>query len=118
MEEEQLMEEEELEERVEPKEDPAEGVKGGTAWKIAKIHQRLGHPTKATLVKMLTLAGASKETLKAAEAHQCPTCETVAPPDRYPKVNPFVRTSIFGKEVHLDSSTCMTSRASCMWHFQ
>ena len=86
--EEQLMEEEEIEEQVAKTDEEQEGEevlkKGGEA---AKIHQWLGHPTKATLVRMLTLAGASKETLRLAADYKCPVCQA--------------QTDIFGKEVHL-----------------
>ena len=103
--EEQLMEEEEKEEQeLEEEANGQEGEekKGSEGWRVAMIHQRLGHPTTATLVRMLTLAGASKDTIKIAENYKCPICQKVAPPDRYLKVNPFTRTSIFGKEVHID----------------
>eukprot|EP00434_Breviolum_minutum_P025436 symbB.v1.2.022474.t1/scaffold1996.1/size93170/9 len=35
--------------------------KGSVKWKVRALHQRLGHPTKATLRRMLVLSGAPKE---------------------------------------------------------
>ena len=68
LEEEQFMEEEEQEEQKEEEVVGQEEMpRGGEAWKVAKIHQRLGHPANATLVRMLTLAGAPKSAIKIAE---------------------------------------------------
>ena len=102
--EEPMMEEEEQEEQEEHHEEieEEEMKRGEKGWKVVKIHQRLGHPSKATLVKMLTLAGAPKEMVELAGRYDCPTCAQVSAPSRYPKINPVTRTSVFAKEVHLD----------------
>lgn len=49
---------------------------------VARVHQRLGHPTKQALVRMLKLSGAPKKTLDCAKNYQCPVCESKAPPDK------------------------------------
>ena len=104
MPEEPMMEEEEREEQEEPHEEieEEEMKRGARGWKVAKIHQRLGHPSKATLVRMLTLAGAPKEMIELAGRYDCPICAQASAPLRYPKINPVTRTSVFAKEVHLD----------------
>ena len=71
-------------------------------WRIEQLHQRLGHPTNRTLSKMLSLAGASKETVEKAMNYECPTCQETQPPGRYLKASPELRTTIFGKELHCD----------------
>ena len=100
--EEEFMEEEEMEEQEEEAEEGKEIKKGSTEWKVAQVHQRLGHPTRQTLVRMLSLAGAPKSVITVAEQYQCPVCDAVAAPGRYPKQKPTMRPTTFGKEVHLD----------------
>ena len=92
-EEEQPIEEGLIEERTEQK---------GKAWKLQKVHERLGHPTNETLSRMLSLSGADKETVEAARELQCPVCQEVAPPGRYLKQRAEVRPTVFGKEIHCD----------------
>ena len=74
--------------------------KGSAGWKVAQVHQRLGNPTTATLVRMQSLA--ISLTWPPVISYKCPVCTTVAPPDRYPKANPNPRPTAFGKEVHVD----------------
>ena len=104
--EEGFMEEEEAEEQQgqgEGQEEEDQVVKKGSAqWKVIQIHQRLGHPTPAALVRMLSLAGAPKQVIELAGEYQCPACQATAAPSRYPKLNPQVRPVVFGKEVHID----------------
>ena len=76
--------------------------KGSTHWKIQLLHQRLGHPTNATLAKMLSLSGAAQEVVKAAQSFECPTCQEVAAPGRYMKQRPDLRPTVFGTEIHCD----------------
>lgn len=45
---------------------------------VARVHQRLGHPTRDALVRMLKIAGAPKETLDCAKQFSCPVCESKA----------------------------------------
>lgn len=80
--EEDFMEEEEVEEQKMEVEG-REVKKGSAEWKVAQVHQRLGHPTRATLVRMLSLAGAPKHVIETAENYKCPTCEAVTAPGRY-----------------------------------
>lgn len=69
---------------------------------VAKIHQRLGHPSRATLLRMLKLAGAPKETIEEAKTFQCPVCQSKAPPEKPYLQNPRVRPAGFNVEVHVD----------------
>ena len=69
---------------------------------LSKLHRRLGHPSNTTMAKMLSLAGASKEMVRKAENHHCPTCQEIAPPGRYLKQKPETRPVTFGLEVHCD----------------
>eukprot|EP00435_Cladocopium_sp_Y103_P070035 s255_g34.t1 len=96
--------EEEDQEGRESQEQEEEGPseRKSEAWKLQKIHERLDHPTNETLGRMLSLAGASKETIEAARELQCPVCQEVAPPGRYLKQRAEVRPTVFGKEVHCD----------------
>ena len=76
--------------------------KGSVRWKVRALHQRLGHPTKATLRRMLVLSGASKEVIHEAENYDCPVCLETAMPGRYLKQRAEVRPVSFGKELHCD----------------
>ena len=76
--------------------------KGSVKWKIRALHQRLGHPTKATLRRMLVLSGASKEVIHEAENYDCPICLETAMPGRYLKQRAEIRPVTFGKELHCD----------------
>ena len=76
--------------------------KGSVKWKVRMLHQRLGHPTKATLRRMLVLSGASKEVIHEAENYDCPICLETAMPGRYLKQRAEVRPVTFGKELHCD----------------
>ena len=66
------------------------------------MHNRLGHPTNATLSKMLSLAGATRETIQLAQQFQCPTCQETQAPARYLKASAEMRTTIFGRELQCD----------------
>ena len=92
--------EEDLEEEQE--EEKVAKVEKPQTWRIKQLHQRLGHPTNRTLSKMLSLAGASKETVEKVMNYECPTCQETQPPGRYLKASPELRTTIFGKELHCD----------------
>ena len=72
------------------------------SWKIQQLHNRLGHPTNATLSKMLSLAGATRETIQLAQQFQCPTCQETQAPARYLKASAEMRTTIFGRELQCD----------------
>ena len=80
---------------------PGDG--GGAAREtVVKIYQRLGHPARATLLRMLKLAGAPKETIEEAKTFQCPVCQSKAPPDKPYLQNPRARPAGFNVEVHVD----------------
>ena len=102
--EEQFMEDEqEFEEEEEGVEDEKDSAEDKTKkWKIAQLHRRLGHPTNNTLAKMLQLSGANVEMINMSKTYKCPTCQQVSAPGRYPKQTPVPRTTMFGREVHLD----------------
>ena len=76
--------------------------KGSTLWKIKMLHQRLGHPTNDTLVRMLSLSGASPETVQTAKVYECPVCQETSAPGRYLKQRPDLKPVIFGKVLHCD----------------
>ena len=69
---------------------------------VARVHQRLGHPTREALVRMLKLAGAPTETLECAKRFRCPVCESKAPPDKPFLQRPRQRPAGFNIEVHVD----------------
>ena len=83
-------------------EDAEKIKKGSVKWKVRALHQRLGHPTKATLRRMLVLSGASKEVIHEAENYDCSVCLETAMPGRYLKQRAEVRPVSFGKELHCD----------------
>ena len=102
--EEQFMEDDQelVEEDEEKGEEEDEGGGDQRKWKIAQLHKRLGHPTNNTLAKMLQLSGASQDVILRAKSYKCPVCQQVSAPGRYPKQTPVPRTTMFGREVHLD----------------
>ena len=67
-----------------------------------RIHHRLGHPTNKTLVRMLTLEGASKNLVERASKHECPDSQETTMPGRYLKAKAEVRPTVFGREAHCD----------------
>lgn len=69
---------------------------------VEKIHRRLGHPSREALVRMLKIGGAPKETLDYAQKFQCPTCQSMAPPDRPFQQSTRTRPAGFNVEVHVD----------------
>ena len=83
-------------------EDTEKIKKGSVKWKVRALHQRLGHPTKATLRRMLVLSGAPKEVIHEAENYNCPICLETAMPGRYLKQKAEIRPVSFGKELHCD----------------
>ena len=83
-------------------EDAEKIKKGSVKWKVRALHQRLGHPTKATLRRMLVLSGAPKEVIHEAENYNCPICLETAMRGRYLKQKAEIRPVSFGKELHCD----------------
>ena len=69
---------------------------------VVKMHQRLGHPSKDSLVRMLKLGGAPKEVLDYAKEYECPVCQAMAPPDRPFQQKARPRPAGFNVEVHVD----------------
>ena len=69
---------------------------------VEKMHRRLGHPSSEALVRMLKVGGAPKDVLDYAKEFRCPTCQSVAPPDRPFQQAPRVRPAGFNVEVHVD----------------
>ena len=90
------------EQENEPNTKPSEDVNPEILKTVSKIHQRLGHPTRDALLRMLKLSGAPKETLDCAKQYRCPVCESKAPPDKPYLQKPRQRPAGFNVEVHVD----------------
>ena len=69
---------------------------------VEQAHRQLGHPSRATLVRMLRLSGASEGAIENAKTWRCDTCATRAPP-RHPTASaPGLRPYGFNKEHQVD----------------
>eukprot|EP00971_Amphidinium_carterae_P111749 2213228-Amphidinium_carterae.1 len=62
---------------------------------VRRAHASLGHPTKATLSRMLTLAGANRLAADYAKWWNCPTCLEKSKPMRTSAASTSNRPSSF-----------------------
>ena len=85
-----------------PEETAEEDIDQAVYDTVARVHQRLGHPSKDALLRMLKLSGAPKETLDCARRFKCSVCESKAPPDKPFLQRPRQRPAGFNIEVHVD----------------
>ena len=63
-------------------------VSGKVAGALRRLHQNLGHPSNREMVRHLTLGGASKEMIAAAQNLKCSTCARCARPQAHRVAKP------------------------------
>ncbi len=78
--------------------DTPEEIKGA----VVQAHNRLGHPQRGTLLRMLKLAGASSTALRYAKSWKCPTCIAKQAPRRIAKTSASLRPFGFNHTIHID----------------
>ena len=82
-----------------PEDDERHPVSAETRKAVEFAHRQLGHPTRASLTRMLKLGGASQDALRYASEFHCSVCAARQAP-RHPKPS-TVPTRPFGFNVHL-----------------
>ena len=82
-----------------PEDDERHPVSSETRKAVEFAHRQLGHPTRAALVRMLKLGGASQDALRYASRFHCSVCAARKPPS-HPKPS-TATTRPFGFNVHL-----------------
>ena len=82
-----------------PEDDERHPVSAETRKAVEFAHRQLGHPTRASLTRMLKLGGASQDALRYASKFHCSVCAARQAP-RHPKPS-TVSTRPFGFNVHL-----------------
>ena len=70
---------------------------------VARLHKNMGHPSAATLVKMLKEVQATNDVLEAAQRYVCRSCYHRARPFQVPPSG-GISSTVFGNRLVVDSS--------------
>jgi hypothetical protein len=69
---------------------------------VIAAHNRLGHPTRKTLLKMMRLAGSHPQAIRFARAWNCPTCMQRAAPGKPRATKGEIRPYAFNHTIYID----------------
>ena len=69
---------------------------------VIAAHNRLGHPTRKTLIKMMRLAGSHPQAIRFAKAWNCPTCMQRAAPGKPRATKGEIRPYAFNHTIYID----------------
>jgi hypothetical protein len=69
---------------------------------VIQAHNRLGHPTRKTLLRMMRLGGSHPEAIKFAKIWKCPVCAAKQPPTKPMSTAANVRPYGFNHTVYMD----------------
>jgi len=69
---------------------------------VIQAHNRLGHPSRKTFLRMLRLGGSHPDAIRFAKVYQCPVCIQKAPPTQPLKVAANIRPYGFNHTVYID----------------
>ena len=69
---------------------------------VIAAHNRLGHPTRKTLLKMMRLAGSHPQAIKFAKVWNCPTCAQRSAPGKPRATKGEIRPYSFNHSIYID----------------